>query len=293
MSRPNRSRRGWPRGWRPGVWPSTRTRPRIVHLDDGVDFLGFNVRRYRGKLLIKPSKAAVKRIRARLTAEMRALRGHNAQMVLIRLNPIIRGWSAYYRHAVSAEVFNGVGLPRVEAHLQVGEVHASAQGKTLDRLAVLRRVQLRPGATGGCSVTATAAPTCSSSPGRRSPGTRWSRGWVPRPATPPRPATGQPGGERGTPRSTRPRPGGSLPQTPPRRRPLADSSLRRADLRTRHPDWRWEQRTHSRPRAAIFATGRSPPHAAEPRRLPCQLIRTTADAASRAAPAVVAPFHAA
>jgi RNA-directed DNA polymerase len=78
----------------------------IVHLDDGVDFLGFNVRRYRGKLLIKPSKAAVKRIRARLTAEMKALRGHNAQMVLIRLNPIIRGWSAYYRHAVSARVFN-------------------------------------------------------------------------------------------------------------------------------------------------------------------------------------------
>jgi RNA-directed DNA polymerase len=70
----------------------------IRHLDDGVDFLGFNVRRYRGKLLIKPSKAAVKRIRERLTAEMKALRGDNAQAVLIRLNPIIRGWSAYYRH---------------------------------------------------------------------------------------------------------------------------------------------------------------------------------------------------
>jgi RNA-directed DNA polymerase len=63
---------------------------RIVHLDDGVDFLGFNVRRYRGKLLIKPSKAAVKRIKARLTAEMRALRGHNAQRILIRRNAIIR-----------------------------------------------------------------------------------------------------------------------------------------------------------------------------------------------------------
>src|SRR5919201_2048553 len=79
---------------------------RIVPLDDGVDFLGFNVRRYRGRLLIKPSKAAVKRIRARLSAEMKTLHGHNAQMVLIRLNPIIRGWSAYYRHAVSARVFN-------------------------------------------------------------------------------------------------------------------------------------------------------------------------------------------
>src|ERR1035441_6681683 len=30
---------------------------RIVHIDDGYDFLGFNVRRYNGKLLIKPSKA--------------------------------------------------------------------------------------------------------------------------------------------------------------------------------------------------------------------------------------------
>src|SRR6266480_4480504 len=79
---------------------------RIVRLDEGVDFLGFSVRRYRGKLLIKPSKAAVKRIKARLTAEMKALRGHNAQMVLIRLNPVIRGWSAYYRHCVSARVFS-------------------------------------------------------------------------------------------------------------------------------------------------------------------------------------------
>src|SRR6266508_3050928 len=79
---------------------------RIVHLGDGVDFLGFNIRRYRGKLMIKPSKAAVKRIRERLATEMRAVRGHNAQMVLIRLNPIIRGWSAYYRHCVSARVFN-------------------------------------------------------------------------------------------------------------------------------------------------------------------------------------------
>ena len=81
---------------------------RIVHLEEGVDFLGFNVRRYRGKLLIKPSKAAVKRIKARLTTEMRALRGHNAREVIIRLNPVIRGWSAYYRHCVSSKVFDAL-----------------------------------------------------------------------------------------------------------------------------------------------------------------------------------------
>lgn len=82
---------------------------RIAFLDEeGVDFLGFNVRRYHGKLLIKPSKAAVKRIRARLSAEMKALRGANAEAVLQRLNPIIRGWSAYYRIVVASKTFDAL-----------------------------------------------------------------------------------------------------------------------------------------------------------------------------------------
>jgi RNA-directed DNA polymerase len=34
---------------------------RITHIEDGFDFLGFNVRKYAGKMLIKPSKIAVKR----------------------------------------------------------------------------------------------------------------------------------------------------------------------------------------------------------------------------------------
>ncbi|HEY2202206.1 MAG TPA: group II intron maturase-specific domain-containing protein, partial [Solirubrobacteraceae bacterium] len=77
----------------------------VVSLSEGYDFLGFNVRRYHGKLLIKPSKQAVRRIRERLRTELRSLRGSNARAVLKRLNPIIRGWAAYYRTQVSAEVF--------------------------------------------------------------------------------------------------------------------------------------------------------------------------------------------
>ena len=80
---------------------------RIVHAETGFDFLGFNVRRYRqGKLLIKPSTAAVRRIRARLRTEIRALRGANAGAVLRKINPIVRGWAAYYRTVVSSEVFS-------------------------------------------------------------------------------------------------------------------------------------------------------------------------------------------
>lgn len=81
---------------------------RVVTLDEGFDFLGFNVRRYRGKLLIKPSKAAMGRVRERLRTEMRPLRGANAAAVLIRLNPIIRGWAAYYRGVVSSEAFSSL-----------------------------------------------------------------------------------------------------------------------------------------------------------------------------------------
>jgi RNA-directed DNA polymerase len=78
---------------------------RVVTLDEGFDFLGFNVRRYAAKLLITPSKTAVRRIRKRLAAELRSLRGTNAQRVIKRLNPIIRGWAAYYRTVVSSETF--------------------------------------------------------------------------------------------------------------------------------------------------------------------------------------------
>jgi RNA-directed DNA polymerase len=83
---------------------------RIVDLDEGFDFLGFNLRRYRyrhqpAKLLIKPSSAAVRRIRDRLADELRTLRGSNAMAVIARLNPIIRGWAAYYRGVVSSKVF--------------------------------------------------------------------------------------------------------------------------------------------------------------------------------------------
>src|SRR5262247_3137504 len=56
---------------------------RIVHLSEGFDFLGFNVRRYPNrKLLIKPSQAALRRVRERLAAEMRTLRGGNAMAVI-------------------------------------------------------------------------------------------------------------------------------------------------------------------------------------------------------------------
>ena len=97
---------GWlaPRGL---VFNQTKTQ--ITHLDRGVDFLGFSIRRYpNGKLLTKPSNDALRRIRRRLSAEVRALRGANADTVISKLNPIITGWAAYYRIGVSKRIFNAL-----------------------------------------------------------------------------------------------------------------------------------------------------------------------------------------
>lgn len=77
-----------------------------MRFNQGCDFLGFNIRRFRGKLLTKPSDAALRRIRDRLSTEMKALRGGNADAVISKLTPIIKGWAAYYRIGVSKRAFN-------------------------------------------------------------------------------------------------------------------------------------------------------------------------------------------
>ncbi|MFD7123940.1 group II intron reverse transcriptase/maturase [Streptomyces anulatus] len=82
---------------------------KVVHLEEGFDFLGFSIRRTRAKkLIIMPSVAACKRIRARLRAELRTLQGANAEAVLRRLVPIVRGWSAYYRAVASTTTFSSL-----------------------------------------------------------------------------------------------------------------------------------------------------------------------------------------
>ncbi len=91
-------------GWlEPRGLAFNEAKTRIVHLSEGFDFLGFNLRRYpNGKLLIKPGVMAIKRFRNRLAKEFRALRGANVAAVLAKIVPITRGWVAYHRTVVSS-----------------------------------------------------------------------------------------------------------------------------------------------------------------------------------------------
>jgi len=86
---------------------------RIVHLTEGFDFLGMNVRHCQApqtsrtgfKLLIRPSKKSVNGLREKLRAAWLGLRGHSLEVVLWQLNPIIRGWANYFRTVVAKELF--------------------------------------------------------------------------------------------------------------------------------------------------------------------------------------------
>lgn len=79
---------------------------RIVHVDRGFDFLGWNVRRYAGKVLIKPARKNVKNFLDKVRGIISDNKGASQENLLRQLNPVIRGWAAYHRSQVSKEVFN-------------------------------------------------------------------------------------------------------------------------------------------------------------------------------------------
>ena len=78
----------------------------VTHIDCGFDFLGWNFRKYRGKLLIKPSKKSIKNITRKLGDVIRRAKAWKQEDLIKVLNPIITGWSNYHRSAVSKETFN-------------------------------------------------------------------------------------------------------------------------------------------------------------------------------------------
>ena len=93
----------------------SEAKTRIVHLTEGFDFLGFNVRRYKVnntrtgyKLLITPSKDAVERFKTKVRAEWLRLKGHRITEVLKALVPIVRGWANYYRTVVAKRTFSAL-----------------------------------------------------------------------------------------------------------------------------------------------------------------------------------------
>jgi RNA-directed DNA polymerase len=78
---------------------------KIVHIDQGFDFLGCNVRKYDGKLSIRPAKKSVLSFMQSIREFIRSQVGAPTVGLLARLNAKIRGWGNYYRHVISSKTF--------------------------------------------------------------------------------------------------------------------------------------------------------------------------------------------
>lgn len=80
----------------------------ITHINDGFDFLGQNIRKYNGKLLIKPSKNSKKAFMKKIRDIIGNNKTATQEMLIRKLNPVIRGWVNYHRFAVSSEAFGWI-----------------------------------------------------------------------------------------------------------------------------------------------------------------------------------------
>lgn len=112
---------------------------RIVHIRDGFDFLGFNIRHYRNrrtttgwKLLITPSKKSVEKIKEKLRAIWRQGLHWPLDVLLLHLNSMVRGWANYFRTHVTTATFNKLDMWMF--HRQVRFVRHIHKGKNWDWL---------------------------------------------------------------------------------------------------------------------------------------------------------------
>lgn len=80
----------------------------VTHVDDGFDFLGFNVRRYNGTLLTKPSKDRVKKFAAKIKEVIKRNASSTQHDLILTLNSIIKGWGEYYQFSAATETYRKV-----------------------------------------------------------------------------------------------------------------------------------------------------------------------------------------
>ncbi|MHC1697537.1 MAG: group II intron reverse transcriptase/maturase [Geobacteraceae bacterium] len=83
----------------------SQEKTRISHIEEGFDFLGWNFRKYNGKLLIKPSKDNIKRFLEKIRSVIKVNATAKQENLIKLLNPMIHGWAMYHRGAVASDVF--------------------------------------------------------------------------------------------------------------------------------------------------------------------------------------------
>ncbi|MFC4349170.1 group II intron reverse transcriptase/maturase [Kordiimonas lipolytica] len=86
----------------------SQEKTRITHIDDGFDFLGWNVRKYKGKCLIQPSKKNVQAFLDKCRTLFKENAAATQQGLIWQINPVIRGWTNYHKSVAAGQTFTYV-----------------------------------------------------------------------------------------------------------------------------------------------------------------------------------------
>jgi len=84
------------------------TKTRTTHVEEGFDFLGQQVRKFKDKLIIKPSKKNVKAVLEKVRGIIRGNKAAKTVNLIALLNPVIKGWAEYHKTVNAKETYSRV-----------------------------------------------------------------------------------------------------------------------------------------------------------------------------------------
>jgi RNA-directed DNA polymerase len=85
---------------------------KVAHIDEGFDFLGWRIQRHQRRggtkryVYTYPAKKALASIVDKVRTITRQGTNLSLTVLLRRLNPVLRGWTNYFRHGVSSKAFS-------------------------------------------------------------------------------------------------------------------------------------------------------------------------------------------
>jgi len=88
----------------------SKEKTRITHIADGLDFLGWRIKRDLGRrgrpgIFLFPSKPSLRSVLSKIKEITRSGTNQSLDQLLYRLNPVLRGWCVYFRSGQSSRTF--------------------------------------------------------------------------------------------------------------------------------------------------------------------------------------------
>jgi RNA-directed DNA polymerase len=86
----------------------SQEKTRITHISEGFDFLGQTVRKYKGKIIIRPSRKNVQAFRDKVRGILNDNKETKPVSLIRLLNPVLRGWANYHRSICAKTTFSAI-----------------------------------------------------------------------------------------------------------------------------------------------------------------------------------------